>query len=59
MRLLKLTGGHTMQCFICFDMERRGYVSEAKYWKDKKLKAIKYRLVVPVDKYNEFLSSEE
>jgi hypothetical protein len=39
---------HVFECHTCYEMERRGYTSEAKYWDDffhYKEKPIKYRLV--------------
>ena len=39
---------HTTECDICFQMARRGYGSESKYWDDffeKREKPIKFRLI--------------
>ncbi len=40
--------GRTKQCKICYEMARRGYRSENKYWEDffkHKEKKIKYILI--------------
>lgn len=45
--------GHTFQCDICYEMERREYKSEEDYFEDLfrgKLKPIKYALVAQIDK---------
>lgn len=45
--------GHTFKCDVCYEMERRGYTSEQKYFDDcfsNTLKPIKYKLLVQVDK---------
>ncbi len=39
--------GHIARCDTCFEMERRGYYSENRYWDDffgHKLRPIKYKL---------------
>ena len=46
-KVIKWGHGHVLQCRICFEMERRGYRSESKYWDDffaYKEKPIKYRI---------------
>jgi hypothetical protein len=50
MRIKKIYWGnwHVFSCDICWQMERRGYDNEGKYWKDNfdnKLKPVKYKLV--------------
>ena len=45
--------GHTFQCDICYEMERRDYSKESTYFDDlwrNNLKPIKYNLVMQVDK---------
>lgn len=45
--------GHTFQCDICYEMERRGYKSEEKYFEDlfrDEVSNIKYKLTIQVDK---------
>ena len=39
---------HTFECWACFEMKRRGYTKEKKFWDDyfrRKLKPIKFRLL--------------
>ena len=46
-KIIKWGSGHVLQCDICFEMKRRGYNSESKYWDDffsHKLKSIKYKI---------------
>ena len=46
--IIKWGQGHILQCDICFEMTRRGYKSEDKYWNDlfaNKLKPIKFRII--------------
>lgn len=50
MKIKKIYWGdwHIFVCDICFEMERRDYYSESKYWDDffdHKLRPIKYKLV--------------
>ena len=53
-KYIKWGNYHIFNCDICFEMERRGYISEDKYWDDffaHKEKPIKYKLVkVPREK---------
>ena len=38
--------GHTLKCGTCYEMERRGYKSEDRYWSDffaDKLKPVKFK----------------
>jgi len=47
-RKVKIVSPHAMDCDICSNMAKRGYISESKYWADmfaEKLKPIKYKLV--------------
>ena len=47
-KIIKWGCGHILQCEICFEMERRGYKSESRYWDDffrHTLKPIKYKLI--------------
>jgi hypothetical protein len=47
-KIIEWGQGHILQCPTCFEMERRGYESEDKYWEhdfDGKLKPIKYRMI--------------
>lgn len=49
----KLGGWHTLKCEICYEMARRGYSSESRYWDDNfdgNLKPVKYRLVKCIPK---------
>jgi hypothetical protein len=59
MKKLRITFWHATQCAICWDMERRGYISEQKYWDDyfnHKEKPIKYKLVLPFKTMDEMES---
>ena len=47
-KTIKWGNGHILQCDICFQMERRGYLSEAKYWYDffaHREKPVKYKMI--------------
>lgn len=52
-KILKGDYGHTFQCDICYEVERREYKNEEDYFEDLfrgKLKPIKYKLVMQIDK---------
>lgn len=49
-KIIKWGSGHILQCHICFEMERRGYLpkEEDKYWDDvfdNKEKPVKYKMI--------------
>ena len=46
--VIKWGQGHIFRCYICFEMTRRGYKSEEKWWDDffsHKEKPVKYKLI--------------
>ena len=46
--ILEWGNAHIFQCDICFQMTRRGYRSESKYWDDvfsNKLRPVKFKLI--------------
>ena len=46
--IIKWGNAHIFQCDICFQMTRRNYRSESKYWDDafaNKLRPVKFKLI--------------
>jgi len=46
--IIKWGEGHLLQCDICFEMTRRNYRSEDKYWSDffaNSLRPIKFKMI--------------